>query len=117
MSLNGSITNTLIESEYDLSSQNNDKDGWNTVESKSWRSKSTTAPSASSGFDANKYGKPQSRAASGSVTSSVRSFSSGYAERSDTTSYKNGWAKIKAYVRVPGILFVVQANSLAEAFS
>ncbi|KAF1963208.1 hypothetical protein CC80DRAFT_107893 [Byssothecium circinans] len=93
LSMSSSKHETLIETEYDLGSN----DGWQSVRAQSWRTPSQTTPSASSRFDPGKYGRPAPRSASGSA----HTFSSGCAERSDAgdegVKYKNGWAKIKAY--------------------
>ncbi|KAF2689110.1 hypothetical protein K458DRAFT_383773 [Lentithecium fluviatile CBS 122367] len=86
---------TLIETEYESGSQANDGVDWQTVPTKSWHTKSQNTASTSSGFDPNKYGTPSNRPSIASVSGSVRTFTSGYAEH-DTMSCKNGWAKIKA---------------------
>ncbi|KAF2634989.1 hypothetical protein P280DRAFT_474087 [Massarina eburnea CBS 473.64] len=97
MSMSPSNNVTLIEtkSEYNLGSE----DEWQSAQTRSWRTPSQNTPSTSSAFDVNKYGRPAPR----SVSGSSHTWSSGVAERSepDKTVYKNGWAKIKAYVRYP----------------
>lgn len=94
MSLSTAGSGTLIESEYDHTSELND-DGWMAVQNtKSWHTKS--ANSTSSGFDPNEYGKHSIR--SSNPTGSLHTFISGCTERSSATVTKTGWAKIKAYV-------------------
>jgi len=88
---------TLIETEYEHGSQVFGDGDWQTVPTKSWHTKSYQTPSTNSGWDPKKYGKPPARSSCGSVSGSVQTFSSGYAER-DTASFQKGWARIKAYV-------------------
>ncbi|PSN69144.1 hypothetical protein BS50DRAFT_586494 [Corynespora cassiicola Philippines] len=85
ISLGSSQVGTLIDTD-DGDSRAPEKladDGWSTVPS-SKKAKS----SISAGFDPYKYGHP---------SSSVHSFNSGKADRSDINSNKGGWVKIKSY--------------------
>lgn len=103
MALNDTPTGTLIETDGSLTYHNNGgpvnsgHDGWTVAKSSSWHTKSTATKSESTGvFDIHKYSKPPGRV--GSVSGASRTFSTNVTEQSDNTQYKNGWAKIKAYV-------------------
>ncbi|KAF1940690.1 hypothetical protein EJ02DRAFT_349496 [Clathrospora elynae] len=92
MSINGSTDDTLAQFEYAYPPGrfNNGSE----ARTKSWHTQSNAAPSASSCFNPNAYGRPSAT----SVASSSHSFRSSVAERSDASDIRpNGWAKIRAY--------------------
>lgn len=95
MSLNnGSVSDSLIDSEYAYPTQVNNGNG-SDVQSSSWRTGSSTAHggSASSGFNLNAYGRPAR-----SNAGTERTYASSMVEWSETSEVRsNGWAKIKAY--------------------
>jgi hypothetical protein len=101
MSINGSVPETLIGSEYSCSVGSGNgypnEDGWSEVQTRSWHSGSigaSASASANSGFDGNRYGHPSSTSRAGTQ----RTYASTIAERSDEAEVRpNGWAKIKAY--------------------
>jgi hypothetical protein len=100
VSISGSVSERLIDSEFSYSSANEAKRGpWSEVAGTgSWHTGSATARSASSSFNPNKYGNPSAPSMSGSM----HSFNSSIVEQSQSGSErvetKNGFAKIKAYV-------------------
>jgi hypothetical protein len=98
MSINGSIPETLIETEYLLTGRaaNGNADGWSEVHTKSWHTRSSGVGSASVGSSSNANGQGHGKHASNSGTQ--HSYASTVAERSDDSDLRpNGWAKIKAY--------------------
>jgi DNA repair protein RAD7 len=88
MSFNGSVPETLIESEYTLSGHaaNGNADGWSEVRTRSWHTGSSGVGSASG------HGNRTAETNSGTQ----HSYASTVAERSDAADVRpNGWAKIK----------------------
>jgi hypothetical protein len=108
MSINGSIPETLIETEYSLSGRAayGNADGGSEMRTGSWHTKSSGVGSASVGSSSNPNG--HGRLASNSGTQ--YSYASTVAERSDASDVRpNGWAKIKACPMVSqGIHFSVR---------
>ncbi|KAF2029090.1 hypothetical protein EK21DRAFT_113312 [Setomelanomma holmii] len=94
-SINGSITETLIESECANpirgAGNNPHGDDWSEVQSRSWRTPSTDAASASAGTGRVGYGRPSATSNAGTE----RTYASTIAERSIVSNMRpNGWAKI-----------------------
>jgi hypothetical protein len=112
VSINGSVPDTLIDSEFSYTAVNEVNPGtWSEVAgTKSWHTGSATAPSTGSGFDPNRYGNPTTR----SVASSQHSYSSSIVERSQSgteqVEMRNGFARIKAYVSTHLVLMVTLAS-------
>jgi hypothetical protein len=94
MSINGSISDTLIDTEFTLSGggQNGNVDNSSDVYTRSWHTRSTGPGSATVGSSGHR---------NASATSNIgtqRSYASTVAERSYASGIQpNGWAKIKAY--------------------
>ncbi|KAF2830254.1 hypothetical protein CC86DRAFT_379695 [Ophiobolus disseminans] len=104
MDLTGSVTDSLIGSEYSAfpvrGSGAGANGGGGTRVTGSWQTGSTgpasasTTRSASSGFNPNGYGRPSATSNAGTE----RSYRSSVAERSAAPEVRpNGWAKIRAY--------------------
>lgn len=100
MSVSNEVSGTLIDSEFSYKLASDNKPGsWSEVAStKSWHTGTQIAPSARSNITTG-YGRPSNQ----SVSGSVHSFDSSIAERSQSASdevkMRNGFAKVKAYVR------------------
>lgn len=90
MNINGADTETSTVFEF-THPNNGNSDGWNAAHTRSWKTKSISPASTTSGFDANKYGHPSARSTSGTM----HTFGSSVVERSETSSdvRSNGWHK------------------------
>ncbi|KAF9698346.1 hypothetical protein EKO04_003645 [Ascochyta lentis] len=105
VSLNGAISDTLIDSEFSYNPAKDSNPGtWSTGPgpgTNTWHTGSATASSTRSGFDRTRPGNPSAS----SVSGSVHSFNSSIAERSqsgsDQVETKNGFARVRAFKPVP----------------
>lgn len=102
MSVSGEVSDNLIDSEFSYKHASDITPGtWSEVAgTKSWHTGTQTAPSTRS-TTIDGYGGPTTR----SIYSSVHSFDSSIAERSqcagEQIEMRNGFAKVKAYVCIP----------------
>jgi hypothetical protein len=99
MSVNGEVSDTLIDSEFSYTPARDVTSGTQSevAGTETWRTGTQTVSSTRSS-NANGHGRPSTR----SVAGSAHSFDSSIAERSQPGSeeveVRNGWAKTKAYV-------------------
>ena len=99
MSLNGSVDENLIDSEYAYPAgrKMNSSDGWSEV---SWHTQSIGGTSTASTLAQKAHYRSRT-----SNTGSSRTYASSLAERSSTTEvHRNTWAKIPAAPRGPPIV-------------